>query len=97
MVVGVARVVLHIPASRSLKDKRQVLKSLIAQVQNRFQVAVSEVDRHDQWQVGVLGLACVSTSGGHADEIIARAVHFIGASRHETEILEYATELLYPF
>ncbi|MDQ2744878.1 MAG: DUF503 domain-containing protein, partial [Chloroflexota bacterium] len=36
MVIGVARVTLHIAASQSLKDKRQVLRSLLAQVGNRF-------------------------------------------------------------
>lgn len=95
MVIGVARVVLHIPASQSLKDKRQVVKSLIAQVQRQFQVAAAEVDRQDQWQIGVIGLACISTSAGHADEVIARAVGFLATRNVEAEMLDYETEIIH--
>lgn len=95
MVVGLARVVVHIPSARSLKDKRQVLRSLIAQVQQRFQLSVAEVDRQDQWQIGVIGLACVSTDSSHADEILARAVSFISGRRMDAEVLEYETELVH--
>jgi uncharacterized protein YlxP (DUF503 family) len=97
MVIGVARVVLHIPASQSLKDKRQVMKSLIAQVQRQFQLAVAEVDQHDQWQVGVLGVACVSTSAAHADEVIAKAVNFMNSGRVEAELLDFQTEAIHVF
>lgn len=97
MVVGVARVVLFLGASRSLKDKRQILKSLIAQAQNQFQVAVAEVERHDQWQIGVLGIAYVSTSSGHADEVIARTVNFIASRKVEAEMLEFETEVIHAF
>ena len=95
MVVGVARVVVHMPASQSLKDKRQVLKSAVAQVQQRFQLAVAEVERQDQWQVGVLGLACVSTSAAHADQIIARAVSFLEGRLADGHVLDYQTEILH--
>jgi uncharacterized protein YlxP (DUF503 family) len=97
MVVGVARIVLHIPSSQSLKDKRQVVKSLLAQVQRQFQIAAGEVERQDQWQIGVIGLACVSTSARHADEILARAVGFISSRAGEASILEYETEIIHAF
>lgn len=97
MVIGVARIVVHIPASQSLKDKRQVLRSLIAQVQQRFRISVAEVDRHDQWQMGVIGLACVSTSTSHANEVISKAVGFMGGLRIDAEILDYETEFIHPF
>jgi uncharacterized protein YlxP (DUF503 family) len=95
MVIAVARVTLHIPASQSLKDKRQVVKSLLAQVQRQFQIAAAEVDEQDVHQVGVLGLVCVSTEARHADSVIARAVEFISSSRHETVLLDYQTEVLH--
>lgn len=96
-MIGVARVVLHIPASQSLKDKRQVMKSLIAQVQRQFQLAVAEVEQHDQWQVGVLGVACVSTTAAHADEVIAKAVNFMNSGRVEAELLDFQTEVIHVF
>jgi uncharacterized protein YlxP (DUF503 family) len=83
------------PASHSLKDKRQVMKSLIAQVQQRFQIAAAEVEQQEQWQVGVIGLACVSNSAAHADEIIARAVGFLESRRTDAQVLDYETETLH--
>lgn len=95
MVVGTARVVLHLPASHSLKDKRQVMKSLLAQVQRQFQISAAEIERQDQWQIGVLGLAYVSSSASHADEVIAHAVGFIASRNVDAELLDYETEIVH--
>jgi uncharacterized protein YlxP (DUF503 family) len=95
MVIGTARVVLHLPASGSLKDKRQVVKSLLAQVQREFHVAAAEVEEQDRIQLAVLGLACVSTDARHADEVIAKAVHFVQRRATEAELLDYATEIVH--
>lgn len=97
MVIGAALVTLHMPACRSLKDKRQIVKSLIAQTQNQFRVSAAEVDRHDQWQVGVIGLACVSNDARHVDEVLARAVDFLAGRKIGAELLEYETEVIHVF
>jgi uncharacterized protein YlxP (DUF503 family) len=95
MVIGTARVTLHIPGAQSLKDKRQVMKSLIAQVQRQFGVAIAEVDRHDQWQIGVIGLAYISTDARHADEVIAKAVRALESTRGDAELLDFQTEIIH--
>ena len=95
MVIGIARVVLHIPGARSLKDKRQVMKSLVAQVQRQFGVSIAEIERHDQWQVGVIGIAHVSNDAGHSDEVIAKAVRAISSLRGDAELLDFETEVLH--
>ena len=43
MHIGVCRIMLHLPDSASLKDKRQVARSLSARIRNTFNVAVAEV------------------------------------------------------
>jgi uncharacterized protein YlxP (DUF503 family) len=95
MVIGTARVSLHIPGAQSLKDKRQVVKSLIARVQREYGVSIAEVDRHDQWQVAVIGLAYVSTDARHADEVIAKAVHALEALHGDAELLDFETEIIH--
>jgi uncharacterized protein len=40
---------LHLPAARSLKAKRSVLRPLIEGLRHRYQVAVAEVDHQDLW------------------------------------------------
>ncbi|HCG03356.1 MAG TPA: DUF503 domain-containing protein [Chloroflexi bacterium] len=95
MVIGVARVVLHIPGARSLKEKRHVMKSLIAQVQRQYGVTIAEIDRQDQWQVGVLGVAHVSNDAAHADEVIAKAVRGLSSLRGDAELLDFETEVIH--
>lgn len=68
---------LLLPESRSLKDKRQVLKSLKERIGNRFEVSVAEVDHNELWQRGTLGIAVVSNTTQHANEVLSRVVNFI--------------------
>lgn len=97
MIVATARITVEIPSSRSLKDKRQVIRSLLAQVRNEFHVAAAEVDQLDSHRLAVLGLAAVSTDGRHADEVIAKAVRFLESRMFDATMIGFETELLYPF
>ncbi len=94
MHLGIARVVLHLAESHSLKQKRTVVKSVIARLRNRFNVAVAEVDSQDSWGVATLGIVCVSTDPRHANEIIDKVVAFIASERLDAEIGEVLTELI---
>ena len=68
MVVGIVRIELHIPAARSLKDKRQVVRSLKDRIRDRVRASVSEVDHQDLWQRAALGVAVVAPDGGQVRE-----------------------------
>ncbi len=70
MVVGIVRIELHIPAARSLKDKRQVVRGLKDRIRERVKAAVSEVDHQDLWQRAALGVAVVAPDGGHVRELL---------------------------
>ena len=70
MVVGLLSVELHVPGSRSLKDKRMVLRRIKDRVK-KFNVAVSEVEHHDLWQRAGLAFVTVSTDEQHADRELA--------------------------
>ena len=58
---GLLTVDLFIPASQSLKNKRQVLKSLKDKIRSRFNVSVAELDRQDKWQTATLGFCMLGT------------------------------------
>ena len=70
MVVGVTRWELHLPGSRSLKDKRRVVKSLKDRLHARFGVSASEVEYQDLWQRAALAAAIVSGDRRHAEEVL---------------------------
>jgi len=68
MIVGSLRVRLLVRESRSLKDKRQVVRSLTDRWHDRFNVSVAEVEAQDHRQMIVLGLAMVSNEAAHVRE-----------------------------
>ena len=58
MVVGTLTITLQVPDSGSLKDKRQVVRSLTARLRQTFNVGVAEVGDQNLWQSAVIGIAC---------------------------------------
>ena len=94
MIVGVCTVVLEIPASHSLKDKRRVVKSILAKVRNKYNVSIAEVDANDVWQSAVIGIACVSNDATRAHRLLIKIVEMIGNSRFDAEVAEYQIEML---
>jgi len=92
--LGVARLVLYIAESSSLKEKRMVVRSVVQRVRNRFNVAVAEIDTQDVWEVATLGIVCVSADARHADEVVSKVVHFIERERLDAEVGDVAIELI---
>ena len=74
MYVEAAILTFYIPQAMSLKDKRQVCRSLIDKARQRFNASVAEVDTQDTMQTLTIGIAVVSGDAAHAqnslDEII---------------------------
>jgi len=66
MIVGISVFELHLPASRSLKDKRRVVKSLIDRLHQRYRVSVAETGFHDLHQRAEIAVAAV-TAGGESE------------------------------
>ncbi|HWA81860.1 MAG TPA: DUF503 domain-containing protein [Fimbriimonadaceae bacterium] len=72
MVVGSMELQLRLEGCESLKDKRQILRSLLDRARRDFNVAVAEVDDHDLWGNATIGVACVSNDAHHAESILQR-------------------------
>jgi uncharacterized protein YlxP (DUF503 family) len=94
MVIGTLTVTLQVPDSASLKDKRQVVRSLTSRLRNTFNVAVAEVDDQDLWQSAVIGVACVSADSRHADEMCQKVLRFVD-DHGEALILSSRFELIH--
>jgi uncharacterized protein YlxP (DUF503 family) len=94
MNVGACGINLRLPENLSLKGKRRVLKSITAQVRNKFNVSVAEVDDNDLWQLAKLGICCVSNDKRYTNEVLSKVVDFIDKGRFEVEILNYEIEIL---
>jgi len=92
MIVAAATVKLYAPWVHSLKEKRMVVKSLIAKTRNKFNISIAEVDEQDTHQTIILGFACVAGNASHADSVIESVLGFIEMNT-DAEIIEIRREL----
>jgi uncharacterized protein len=97
MHIGVCRIELRLPENQSLKGKRQVIKSIIARLQNSYNVSVAEVDNQGLWQIAILGISCVSNHRRHADETLANVIRFIIQNYPDLEIVSSEVEVFPAF
>ena len=94
MNIGVCKINLRLPENSSLKGKRQVLKSMMARIRNKFDVAVAEVGDNEVWQLATIGICYISNDRRHANQVLSKVVDFVVSSRFEVEILDYEIEFL---
>ena len=93
MAIGLLTLEIHIPDSRSLKDKRQVLRSLKDRLKARYNVAVAELDHQDSWQRSQIGIVSISNDEAHLQQslqtVLAEAEEILGRdlSSHELELM----------
>ena len=87
MVVGVIGWELEVFGCQSLKDKRQVVKSLKDRLHDRFNVSVAETAHHDVWQRAELTAAIVATDRRRADSVLESVDRFV-ASEPRARIID---------
>ena len=72
-----AKLTFYIPYAASLKDKRQVRRSLVDKTRHRFNAAVAEVDTQDIQQTLTIGVAVVSGDNAHARNSLDEIIRFM--------------------
>lgn len=77
MVIHLLQAELMLPGCESLKDKRQVLRSLLVHLKNEFNISISEVGAQDKWQRAEIAAAVVATDASFADRVLSQVVSHI--------------------
>ena len=72
-----AKLTFYISYATSLKDKRQVCRSLIDKARHKFNASIAEVDTQDAHQTLTVGVAVVSGDAGHAQNSIEEIIRFM--------------------
>jgi uncharacterized protein YlxP (DUF503 family) len=93
MVIGLLEARLSLPGARSLKDKRQVVKSLKDRVRQRVNVSVAEVDHQDLWQSAALAFVTVAAERVTVEQRLSELQDFL-RSDPRAVLLDVHTELL---
>ena len=83
---------LRAPWVHSLKEKRMIVKSLIAKLQNIFHVSAAEIDEQDTHQIIVIGIASVIPHQAMADSLMEQIFAFV-EENCEAEILEETRDI----
>jgi uncharacterized protein len=93
MVIGLLTLDLHFPGARSLKDKRQALRSLETRIRNRWNVSLAEVEHQDLWQRARLAVVSVNTDHVHLESTLDSVAGEAGTAK-DILLLDSHVELL---
>ena len=95
MHVAAMRVELRIRDAHSLKEKRRVVKSLLAELGRAHPVAIAEVDHQDLWNRASVGIAAVSSTPGQVERMLHAAEKDIDGF-DGVEVIAASTSFLEP-
>lgn len=93
MVIASCVVELELPDVFSLKEKRSVIKPILARLPRQFNVAVAEVDHHDSWQRTTIGVVTVGNDAGYLHGLLEKAVAWIEEHHPDAPLADYAIEI----
>ena len=92
MNIAVITFRLHAPWVHSLKEKRMIVKSIIAKLQNKFHVSTAEIDEQDTHQIIVIGVAAIVPHNAAADSLMEKISLFVEENT-EASIIDEEREL----
>ncbi|MFW5788111.1 MAG: DUF503 domain-containing protein, partial [Halanaerobiales bacterium] len=61
----------------SLKDKRRLLNSLQDKLNNKFNIAIAEIEDNDFWKKSVLGLVSISNKNVQLEKLLNKIINFV--------------------
>jgi uncharacterized protein YlxP (DUF503 family) len=92
LVIGTLKLSLYIHDNQSLKDKRRTVKSVVAKVQKRFNVSISEVGSNDKWQMVELGISTVGNDRRFVNSALDNILSYLD-SLYLGEIIDSSIEM----
>lgn len=84
---------LRAPWVHSLKEKRMIVNSLVAKLQNKFHASVAEIDEQDTHQIIVIGVASIVPHNAMADSLMDSISEFVEMNT-EAELIDEIREVI---
>jgi uncharacterized protein YlxP (DUF503 family) len=94
MTLGILSIHLIIHFSKSLKEKRRLLKPLLHRIHKEFNVSIAEMDLFDKWTESVIAVSIISNTRSYTQSELNAVISFIQKHFMDIEILENHIELL---
>ena len=92
--VGLLTLEIYIPGITSLKEKRGIVKPLVARLRHEFNVSVAEAEDQDQLGHTVLAVAAVSPSADYVHGLLTHIAECVAEWRLDAELVDYTIEML---
>lgn len=96
MVIGLLKIELYIESSRSLKDKRRIIKSLIQKLKSKYSnLSVSEIELLNNWKKSIIAIVTVSNEFIYINSVLDKVLNYINEGYNyqvvnsDIEILNY--------
>lgn len=83
---------LDLPGVNSLKEKRRIIKSLMARLQNKFNISIAEIDDHDRHRSATLGAAVVSNDTAYGNSVMSQVINQVQMN-NDAILADYSTEV----
>lgn len=94
MYIGVLIIKLHLPEVHNLKEKRQIIQSLIGRVRSHHNnLSIAEIDYQEQWQSSLIGFACISNEAIHLQKVLTKVFNTIQEWQGDYLLVDHKIEV----
>ena len=93
MLIGICQIDLYLPNSHSLKDKRNLIKSITLRIRHNYNVSISEIDNFELWKNSTLGVACIGNEKKHLNKVINEIILFL-EKQNSVQLMKFEINLI---
>ena len=93
MVVGILSIKVVMRQSRSLKDKRRIIKSLKDRIRNKFNASVAEIGMLDNRQSSMIGVSIIGSDRRYINGALSSVINLLDFYP-QAELIDYQVEFM---
>ncbi len=93
MIIGTLSIRVVMRSSRSLKDKRRIIKALKDRIKNKFNVSISETNAQDNHKYSIISVAMIGTDRQYVNSKLTSLINFFRFFP-QIELVDYELELI---
>ncbi len=89
MYIGSLKVSLNLQDCHSLKEKRQIIRSVIEKLKHQYNIAISETNHQDLWQLAELGIVTVNSSAQFNGQLLEKIMNYILIQQGNFQVISH--------
>ena len=93
-MVAILTIHLHLPGCASLKEKRGLIKPLMARLRREFNVSVAEMGLQDAHQQAVIGCAMIGNDRAHLESAMQTVARWLEGNWRDGDVIDLKIEVI---